>query len=186
MNILNPIGNHVAFQDDFRPVKILAGERVFEGLAAQRTSMIFGITDLPWASAAYRINEFIIQLEPNVNEWDAIAITELGKARLVRHNTVIYELQCIIPPDITELHSNFLYRCPECNRHIYECRHLLIGGGNLSQSSSISANQEPTATTPKASGYSTCPNCGGKTQNLAPRVSFCLDCDWECGLEPIN
>jgi predicted RNA-binding Zn-ribbon protein involved in translation (DUF1610 family) len=184
MNILHPTEHYFAFQDGFLPVKILAGEYVFERLAPQRTSIIFGINDLPWAPAAYRINDLIVQLEPNLNKWDSIAIEGSGKARLVRHNTVIYELQSTIPPDITGLHSNFFYRCPECNRHIYQCRHLLIGHGNLNQSASTSANREPTAS--KELGNSTCPNCGGKIQHLAPGVSFCLDCDWEYGLTPIN
>ena len=46
----------------------------------------------------------IVQLEPNLDEVDAIAIEDSGKARLVRDNTVIYELDCIIPPTIVEGH----------------------------------------------------------------------------------
>ena len=98
MNILLNTDDHpFAFQDGMRPEKILAGDRVFELLAPQRTSIIFGIRDVPWAAAAYRIHDLIVQLEPNLNEWDAIAIEVSGNARLVRHNTVVYELECSIP-----------------------------------------------------------------------------------------
>ncbi len=177
MNILNPADHQFTFQDGFLPVKILAGGRVFERLAPQRTSIIFGITEVPWAAAAYRIDELAVQLETNLNEWDAIAIAGSGKARLVRHNAAIYELDYIIPPDITELHSNFFYCCPECNGHIYECAHLLISNQN---------RHEPLSSTSISPEVMTCPDCGGKIQSLAPGVSFCLDCDWEYGLEPIS
>jgi hypothetical protein len=172
--------NHFSIQDGFLPAKLLAGGRVFEQIAPQRTSAIFGITEQPWAAAAYRIDELVIQLERHLSEWDAIAIEGSGKARLVRHNTVTYALQCIISPDITGLHSNFFYRCPECNRHIYECTHLLME--TLNQSSPTSKRQRLTASI--ASERSTCPDCGGTIQNLTVGVSFCLDCDWECGLAP--
>ena len=179
MNTFN-LTNHFAFQDGFLPVKILAGERAFELFAPLRTSVIFGVTDQPWAAAAYRINALIVQLEPNLNEWDAIAIEASGNARLVRHNTVIYALQCTIPPDVPGLYSNFFYRCPECDGHIYECTHLLIVDASRRRSSAGPASANQAATAP------ICPSCGGKIQSLAPGVSFCLDCDWECGLMPIN
>ena len=177
MNDLNPAKSYFTFQDDFVPVKILAGNHIFERLAPQRTSIIFGVTELPWAVAAYRIDGLIVQLEPNLDEVDAIAIEDSGKARLIRDNTVIYELDCIIPPDITGLHSNFFYRCPRCNRHIYECAHLRIGNRDKS---------EPSPILSVASDVTVCPVCGGKIQHLAPEISFCLDCDWEHGLEPIS
>ena len=177
MNDLNPANSYFTFQDNFVPVKILAGNHIFERLAPQRTSIIFGVTELPWAVAAYRIDGLVVQLEPNLDEADAIAIESSGKARLVRDNAVIYELDCNIPPDITGLHSNFFYRCPQCNGHIYECTHLRIGhrdkGGSLPLPS-------------VASELTACPICGGKIQYLAVGVSFCLDCDWEHGLEPIS
>ena len=177
MNDLNAANPDFTFQDGFVPVKILAGSHIFERLALQRTSIIFGVTELPWAVAAYRIDALIVQLEPNLDEVDAIAIENSGKARLVRDNTVIYELDYIIPPDITGLHSNFFYRCPECNGHIYECTHLQIGDRKEDKSSSLpSVTSELTA----------CPVCGRKIQHLAREISFCLDCDWEHGLEPIN
>ena len=177
---MHPTENHFAFQDGFLPEKILAGGRVFEQIAPQRTSVVFGITNQPWAAAAYNINALVIQLERHLNKWDAIAIEGTGKARLVRRNTVIYALQCLIPPGITGLHSNFFYRCPECGSHIYECSHLLME--TLNQSSTTSKHQGLTVS--NASETSTCPDCGGKTQNLTKGVSFCLDCDWECGLAP--
>ena len=177
MNDLNPANSYFTFQDGFVPVKILAGNHIFERLAPQRTSIIFGVTELPWAVAAYRIDQLIVQLEPNLDEVDAIAIEDSGKARLVRDNTVIYELDCIIPPDITGLHSNFFYRCPECNGHVYECTHLRIGHRKADESSSL-----PSVT----SEITVCPACGGKIQHLAREISFCLDCDWEHGLEPIT
>ena len=177
MNDLNPANSYFTFQDNFVPVKILAGNHIFERLAPQRTSIIFGVTELPWAVAAYRIDGLVVQLEPNLDEVDAIAIESSGKARLVRDNAVIYELDCNIPPDITGLHSNFFYRCPQCNGHIYECTHLRIGHRDNGESLSLpSAVAELTA----------CPTCGGKIQHLAVGVSFCLDCDWEHGLEPIS
>ena len=174
--------NHFAFQDCFSPAKLLAGGGVFEQIAPQRTSVIFGITDQPWEAAAYRIDELVIQLEPHLNKWDAIAIEGSGKARLVRHNATIYALQCIILPDTTGLHSNLFYRCPECNRHIYECRHRLVN--TLNQSSPTSERQGLTGS--NASDSFTCPDCGGKIQNLTKGVSFCLDCDWDCGLARIG
>ena len=177
MNDLDPVNPYFTFQDGFFPVKILAGNHIFERLAPQRTSIIFGATELPWAVAAYRINELIIQLEPNLGEVDAIAIENSGKARLVRDSTVIYELDCIIPPDITGLHSNFFYRCPECNEHIYECTHLRIGERD---------EREASTSPPVVLEFTTCPICDGKIQHLAPGISFCLDCDWEHGLEPIT
>ena len=177
MNDLNPANLYFTFQDGFDPVKILAGNHIFERLAPQRTSIIFGVTELPWAVAAYRINELIVQLEPNLDEADAIAIENSGKARLIRDNTVIYELDCTIPPDITGLHSNFFYRCPECNGHVYECTHLQIGHRKEEESSAL-----PSVT----SEITICPACGGKIQYLARGISFCLDCDWEQGLEPIT
>ena len=175
MNNLGSANSYFTFQDDFVPVKILAGNHIFERLAPQRTSIIFGITELPWAVAAYRIDELIVQLEPNLDEVDAIALESSGKARLVRDNAVIYELDCNIPPDITGLHSNFFYRCSQCNRHIYECTHLRIGNRDIG---------EPLPSV--ASEFTTCPVCSGKIQHLAPEISFCLDCDWEHGLEPID
>jgi hypothetical protein len=177
MNVANLEDSRFVFDDGFLPVKILAGEGVFERLASQRTSHIFGITEAPWAAAAYRINELIVQLEPNLSEWDSIAIAASGNARLLRHNTVIYELHCTFPPDVTGLHSNFFYRCPECNGHIYECAHLLVGN---------SYRPEPSPSTSLDAETAHCPDCGGKTQSLALGVSFCLDCDWECGLAPIR
>ena len=177
MNNLSPVNSYFTFHDNFLPVKILAGNHIFERLAPQRTSTIFGVTELPWAVAAYRIDGLIVQLEPNLDEVDAIAIENSGKARLVRDNTVIYELDCIIPPDITGLHSNFFYRCPRCNRHIYECTHLRIGNRDKSEPSSV-----PSVT----SEVTVCPTCGGKIQHLEQGISFCLDCDWEQGLEPIT
>ncbi len=164
-----------ASQGGFTPVKILAGERVFEMFAPQRTSIIFGITNEPWAAAAYRIEDLIVQLERNLNEWDLIAISASETAWLVRHNTVVYELQCTISPDIMGLSTNFFYRCPECNEHIYECTHLLISAQDLHQepnADAVATDCAPTA----------CPSCGGKIQSLGPGVSFCLDCDWEDGL----
>ena len=177
MNNLNTANLHFTFQDDFVPVKVLAGNHIFERLAPQRTSIIFGVTELPWAVAAYRIEGLVVQLEPNLDETDAIAIEDSGKARLVRDNSVIYELDCIIPPDITGLHSNFFYRCPECNGHIYECTHLRINNRTEEESSPAPS---------VASEFTVCPTCGGKIQHLAPGISFCLDCDWEHGLEPIT
>ena len=162
-------------QSGERPVKVLAGDRVFELLAPQRTSIIFGIRDVPWAAAAYRIEDLIVQLEPNLNEWDAIAIESSGKARLIRHNTIVYELECVIPPDVPGLHSKFFYRCPQCNGHIYECTHMLVTDA-VRQPPEASAAKTPEA----------CPQCGGKIQQLGPGVSFCLDCDWERGLTPIQ
>ena len=176
MNDLDTVNPYFTFHDGFVPVKILVGNHIFERLAPQRTSIIFGVTELPWAVAAYRINELIVQLEPNLDEEDAIAIEHSGKARLVRDNAVIYELDCIIPPDITGLHSNFFYRCSECNGHIYECTHLQIGTRKEESSSLPSVVSEITA----------CPTCGGKIHHLARGISFCLDCDWEHGLEPIT
>lgn len=176
-NIFSSIDRHFTFQDGFLPIKILAGERAFEMIAPQRTSMIFGITDAPWSAAAYQVNELLVQLESNLNEWDLIAIAASGRARLVRHNAVVYELQCTIPPDVTGLHSNFFYRCPECNGHIYECTHLLISDRD---------RYEPSPSGRIPSEVTTCPECGGPIQSLGPGVSFCLDCDWECGLAPIN
>ena len=176
MSNLNTANSYFTFHDDFVPVKILAGNHIFERLAPQRTSIIFGVTELPWAVAAFRIEGLVVQLEPNLDEADAIAIENSGKARLVRDNTVIYELDCIIPPDITGLHSNFFYRCPECNGHIYECTHLRIGNREEEESSpALSIISE----------FTVCPACGGKIQHLSPEISFCLDCDWEHGLEPI-
>lgn len=177
MNDLNTANPYFTFQDGFVPVKVLAGNHIFERLAPQRTSIIFGVTELPWAVAAYRINELIVQLEPNLDEVDAIAIENSGKARLVRDNAVIYELDCTIPPDITGLHSNFFYRCSECNGHIYECTHLRIGSRKEDELSSLASI---------TSEITVCPNCGGKIQHLAKGISFCLDCDWEHGLEPIT
>lgn len=177
MSNLNTENSYFTFQDDFVPVKILAGNHIFERLAPQRTSIIFGVTELPWAVAAYRIDELIIQLEPNLDEVDAIAIEHSGKARLVRDNTVVYELDCLIPPDITGLHSNFFYRCPECNEHIYECTHLRIGNRVEGESAPLLS---------VALEFTACPTCSGKIQHLAPGISFCLDCDWEYGLEPIS
>jgi predicted RNA-binding Zn-ribbon protein involved in translation (DUF1610 family) len=177
MNDLNSAISYFTFQDDFVPVKILAGNHIFERLAPQRTGIIFGVTELPWAVAAYRIDGLIVQLEPNLDEVDAIALEDSGKARLIRDNAVIYELDYIIPPDITGLHSNFFYRCPECNGHIYECTHLRIGTHNP---------HEPPSLPSVVSEFTDCPTCGGKIQNLALGVSFCLDCDWEHGLEPIT
>ena len=177
MNNLNPANSYFTFQDDFVPVKILAGNHIFERLAPQRTSIIFGVTELPWAVAAYRIDGLVVQLEPNLDEVDAIAIESSGKARLVRDNAVIYELDCNIPPDVTGLHSNFFYRCPQCNGHIYECTHLRIGSLDKGESLSLPSI---------ASELTVCPACGGKIQHLAVGVSFCLDCDWEHGLEPIS
>lgn len=177
MDNLNPVTPYFTFQDDFVPVKILVGNHIFERLAPQRTSIIFGVTELPWAVAAYRIDELIVQLEPNLDEVDAIAIENSGKARLVRDSAVIYELDYIIPPDITGLHSNFFYRCPECNEHIYECTHLRIGQREES---------EPMAVTAIGPEVTACPTCGGKIQHLRQGISFCLNCDWEHGLEPIN
>ena len=176
MNNLNPANPYFTFQDDFIPVKILAGNHIFERLAPQRTSIIFGVTELPWAVAAYRIDGLIVQLEPNLDEVDAIAIEDSGKARLVRDNTVVYQLNYTIPPDITGLHSNFFYRCPECNGHIYECTHLRIESRDEGEPSSLSS---------VTSEFTICPTCGGKIQHLAPGISFCLDCDWEHGLKPI-
>lgn len=164
-----------ASDDGFTPVKILAGERVFEMFAPQRTSIIFGITNEPWAAAAYRIENLIVQSERHLNEWDLIAISTSETARLVRHNTVVYELQCTISPDIIGLNTNFFYRCPECNEHIYECTHLLVSGQDLHEVPN--ADAVATARAPTA-----CPSCGGKIQSLGPGVSFCLDCDWEDGL----
>ncbi len=186
MNTFNLTDALFTFQDGFRPVKILAGERIFELFAPQRTSIIFGVAEHPWAAAAYRINTLIVQLEPNLNEWDSIAIEISGNARLVRHNTVIYSLQCIIPPDVPGLYSNFFYRCPECDGHVYECAHLLIANGDRRQPSATSASANQASKALAESEPSTCPNCGSKIQSLAPGVSFCLDCDWECGLVPIN
>lgn len=177
MNNLNPANAYFTFQDGFVPVKILAGNHTFERLAPQRTSIIFGVTELPWAVAAYRIDRLIIQLEPNLDEVDAIAIESSGKARLVRDNAVIYELDCTIPPDITGLHSNFFYRCPQCNGHIYECTHLRISHRNKNESLPLPST---------VSEFVDCPVCGGKVQHLGLGVSFCLDCDWEHGLEPIS
>ncbi len=177
MNDLNSANSYLTFQDDFVPVKILAGHHIFEGLAPQRTSIIFGVTELPWAVAAYRIDGLIVQLEPNLDEVDAIAIEDSGKARLIRDNAVIYELDYTIPPDITGLHSNFFYRCPECNGHIYECTHLRIGNH---------PPPEPPSLPPLVSDCTDCPACGGKIQHLGQGVSFCLDCDWEHGLKPIT
>ena len=176
MNNLNPANAYFTFQDDFVPVKILAGNHIFERLAPQRTSIIFGVTELPWAVAAYRIDELVVQLEPNLDEVDAIAIESSGKARLVRDNAIIYELDCTIPPDITGLHSNFFYRCSQCNGHIYECMHLRIGNQDIGDSLPMPS---------VVSEFTTCPACDGKIQHLAPEISFCLDCDWEHGLEPI-
>jgi hypothetical protein len=164
-----------AFENGALPVKILAGDRVFEILAPQRTSIIFGIRDVPWAAAAFRIDNLTVQLEPNLNEWDAIAIEASGKARLIRHNTLVYELECIIPPDVPGLHSNFFYRCPKCNGHIYECAHMLVTN-----------REQPPPSDSGADDLQACPNCGGKIQRLGPGVSFCLDCNWEHGLQPIR
>ena len=177
MNNLDQANPYFTFHDGFVPVKILAGNHIFERLAPQRTSLIFGVTELPWAVAAYRIDGLIVQLEPNLDEVDAIAIEDSGKARLVRDNTVVYELDCIIPPDITGLHSNFFYRCSECNGHIYECTHLRIGERD---------EREASLPLSVASEVATCPICDGKIQHLAQGISFCLDCDWEHGLEPIS
>ena len=76
------------FEDGFQPIKILAGERVFELLALRRTSNIFGITEAPWAAAAFQIEALVVQVESHLNEWDALAIDETGKVRLIRHNIV--------------------------------------------------------------------------------------------------
>ena len=176
MNDLNPADLYFSFRDDFVPVKILAGNDIFERLAPHRTSIIFGVTELPWAVAAYRIDGLVVQLEPNLDEPDAIAIENSGKARLVRDNAVIYELDCTIPPDVTGLHSNFFYRCPECNGHIYECTHLQIDKRD---------EREPSPVLSISPEVTVCPVCDGKIQHLGQGISFCLDCDWEHGLEPI-
>ena len=178
MNALNP-ANDFTFHDGFRPVKIFAGERIFEMLAPQRTTTIFGVASEPSAAATYYIDDLIVQREEHLNEWDLIALSDAGDARVVRHNTVVYELQCTIPADIIQLHSNFFYRCPECNRHIYDCNHLLIEDPKQPYRPD---SAEPSTVDERM----VCPSCGGKVQSLAPGVSFCLDCEWERGLAPIK
>ena len=98
MNNLDTVNLYFTFQDGFVPVKILAGNHIFERLAPQRTSIIFGVTELPWAVAAYRIDELIVQLEPNLDEVDAIAIENSGKARLVRDNAVYLRVRLYHSP----------------------------------------------------------------------------------------
>ena len=127
---------------------------------------VFGITDQPWAPAAYRINCIIIQLEKHLNDWDIIAIDIGGNSRLIRHNSVIYQLHCLIPPDTTGSDSNFFYHCPECNGHVYQC--------NCLRSSEFV--QPKPETEGEAKNAIICPKCGGKIQKLGEGVLFCLDC----------
>ena len=166
----------LTFDDDFRTEKVLAGEQIWETLAAQRTSIVFGITDQPWAPAAYRINCIIIQLEKHLNDWDIIAIDISGNSRLIRHNSVIYQLHCLIPLDTTGSDSNFFYHCPECNGHVYQC--------NCLRSSEFV--QPKPETEGEAKNAIICPKCGGKIQKLGEGVLFCLDCDWETGFSSIE
>jgi len=156
------------FEDNFQPIKILAGERVFELLALRRTSNIFGITEAPWAAAAFQIEALVVQMESHLNEWDALAIDETGKVRLIRHNMSIYDLQCKIPPDITGLQSNFFYNCTLCNAHIFQCEHLR-------RQSHLDLSTTPT----ESESISACPECSGKVQDLGGEMCFCLDCKWE-------
>ena len=166
----------LTFEDDFRTEKVLAGEEIWKNLAVQRTSVVFGITDQPWAPAAYRINSLIVQLEKHLSDWDTIAIDINGNARLIRHNSVIYQLHCLIPPDIAGCNSNFFYRCSECNGHVYECN--CLRSSEFVQPKSETEGEEKNAIT--------CPKCGGKIQKLGDGVLFCLDCNWETGFNSIE
>ena len=164
----------LTFDDDFRTQKVLAGEQVWETMAVQRTSIVFGITDQPWAPSAYRINCVVVQLEKHLNDWDIIAIDIDGNSRLIRHNSVIYQLHCLISPDTIGCDSSFFYHCPECDGHIYQCNCL--------------RNSEFVQSKPKTEreikNVTICPKCGGKIQKLGAGVLFCLDCDWETGFNP--
>ena len=164
----------LTFDDDFRTQKVLAGEQVWETMAVQRTSIVFGITDQPWAPSAYRINCVVVQLEKHLNDWDIIAIDIDGNSRLIRNNAVIYQLHCLISPDTTGCDSNFFYHCPECDSHLYQC--------NCSRNSEFAQSKPKTER--EIRNAIICPRCEGKIQKLGAGVLFCLDCDWETGFNP--
>ena len=158
----------INFNDKFQPVKVLTGKQLFEMMALQRTSKIFGITKEPWAAAAFQIKKLVVQMEKHLNSWDALAVNSQGQVRLVRHNIAIYELKINILPNTTGLSSNDFYYCSLCHDHIFQCDHLV--------------NQQKEVEPMSIQGQLPvlfCPKCQGKVQNLGGDLYFCLDCNWE-------
>lgn len=154
--------------DKFEATKILAGKKIFQMMALQRTSKVFGITDTPWAAAAFETNELVVQMETQLRSWDTLAINKSGKTRLIQDNVVIYELQIRISPQTTGLTSDSFYYCSTCKGHIFQCSCLVNQRRSVKPRSTV--DQQPVL-------Y--CPQCKGKVQGLGDNLYFCLDCKWE-------
>ena len=152
----------------FEATKILAGKKIFQMMALQRTSKVFGITDTPWSAAAFEINELVVQMETQLRSWDTLAINKSGKTRLIQDNVVIYELQIRISPQTTGLTSDSFYYCSTCKGHIFQCSCLVNQRQSVKPRSTV--DQQPVL-------Y--CPQCKGKVQGLGGNLYFCLDCKWE-------
>ena len=154
--------------DKFEATKILAGKKIFQTMALQRTSKVFGITNTPWAAAAFEINRLVVQMETKLRSWDTLEINKVGKTRLIRDNVVIYELQIRISPQNTGLTSDSFYYCSTCRDHIFRCSCLVSQRQSVKQRSVL--DQQPILH---------CPQCQGKVQGLGGNLYFCLDCKWE-------
>ena len=154
--------------DKFEAPKILAGKKIFQTMALQRTSKVIGITDTPCAAAAFEINELVVQMETHLRSWDTLAINKSGKTRLIQDNVVIYELQIRISPQNTGLTSDSFYYCSTCKDHIFRCSCLVNQRQSVKPRSTV--DQQPIFHRAK---------CKGKVQGLGGNLYFCLDCKWE-------
>ena len=71
-----------------------------------------------------------------------------------------------------EKDSSNLIRCPMGHRYPGVLKVYYL---NILQHGESAETEKP---------IKTCPDCGGKNiQYLGPKVMFCLDCDWDSGLE---
>ena len=120
----------VSTNDKFEATKILAGKKIFQTMALQRTSKVFGITNTPWAAAAFEINRLVVQMETKLRSWDTLK--SIQEKQLIRDNVVIYELQIRISPQNTGLTSDSFYYCL-CRDHIFRCSYLVINDSRLSK-----------------------------------------------------
>ena len=160
----------INFSDGFSPVSLLAGENVFIMLAIKKTSTTLKDNGDLGKRLFFYIDQLAVFHEKRLNVDDAVAVDQIGIARLIRSNMAMYHLEEKIKPTGTDLKIDSIYRCKPCDYNIYDCDCFLIQGKNR-RDNTVSIVKE----------IHTCPECDGKVKSLDKGMLFCLDCRWDSG-----